>query len=96
MQNFVAVRPDPLHLPLPNGLSEDQQSSKSILQFCWMVKMEGGNKVRRCKLCNKKCCCCYSLLVENEQPIVQEMLGTATTSTHRAVRNRLDEQEAGG
>ena len=54
MQNFLAIRPDPLQLPLPNGLSEDQQSSKPILQFCWMVRMEGGNKVWRCKLCNKE------------------------------------------
>jgi hypothetical protein len=54
MNNFFALRGDPLQLPLPVGCSPALQSDKPILKYCWLMKIEGGNKVWRCKLCNKE------------------------------------------
>lgn len=54
MNNFLAQRADPLLLPLPAGYPAAMQSDKPILRYCWYVRTEGGNKVWRCKLCNKE------------------------------------------
>ena len=54
MMNFLAVRPDPLQLALPNGYLADKQIDQPILRYCWFVRMDAGNKVWCCKLCKKE------------------------------------------
>lgn len=48
------MRPDPLSLPLPEGYQLELQSNKPIIRYCWLVRMDRGNKVWKCKLCNKE------------------------------------------
>jgi hypothetical protein len=51
---FLLNLPDPLELPLPAGCVEAHQKNEPILRYCWFLRMDGGNKVWRCKLRSKE------------------------------------------
>ena len=48
MQSNLLVRPD------PEGYQLELQSNKPIIRYCWLVRMDRGDKVWKCKLCNKE------------------------------------------
>ena len=94
MQSHLLVRPDPLSLPLPEGYQLELQSNKPIIRYCWLVRMDRGNKVWKCKLCNKEFTGSNIVVATHYWPklstVMLEMLSSFTSSSPGTTRSCME------